>query len=192
MQWILWCVYRNWMLQRHIFFTGQGWHKTISGCIQVHRLHTTGTIQKELEDNKNKKYWCHLWWMKQQNGVTTLSQFPSQMAQYACTWTPHSIMKCSQDQCMRAYIEQHNPQLTNIWYMTLISASWGYHNLKFDKNSLFLTTFACHLAGTDLPDYHSVPAGDMFQQKMMRSSKMYKIFFGIADDILITGFYTNR
>ena len=35
------------------------------------------------------------------------------------------------------------PRLNNVKYMSIIDASWGYHNLKLDKKSLYLTTFAC-------------------------------------------------
>ena len=35
------------------------------------------------------------------------------------------------------------PRLNNVKYMSIIDASSGYHNLKLDKKSLYLTTFAC-------------------------------------------------
>ena len=35
------------------------------------------------------------------------------------------------------------PKLNNVKYMSIIDAISGYHNLKLDKKSLYLTTFAC-------------------------------------------------
>ena len=35
------------------------------------------------------------------------------------------------------------PKLNNVKYMSIIDASSGYHNLKLDKKSWYLTTFAC-------------------------------------------------
>ena len=35
------------------------------------------------------------------------------------------------------------PKLNNVKYLSLIDASSGYHNLKLDKRSSYLTTFAC-------------------------------------------------
>ena len=34
------------------------------------------------------------------------------------------------------------PKLNNVQYLYLIDASSGYHNLKLDERSSFLTTFA--------------------------------------------------
>ena len=35
------------------------------------------------------------------------------------------------------------PRLNNVNYMSLIDASLGYHKLKLDEKSLYLTTFTC-------------------------------------------------
>ena len=35
------------------------------------------------------------------------------------------------------------PQLNNVKYMSIIDASLGYHNLKLDEKSLYLTMFTC-------------------------------------------------
>ena len=35
------------------------------------------------------------------------------------------------------------PKLNNVQYMSIIDASSGYHNLKLDKQSFYLTTFSC-------------------------------------------------
>ena len=35
------------------------------------------------------------------------------------------------------------PMLNNVKYMSIIDASSGYHNLKLDEKSLYLTTFMC-------------------------------------------------
>ena len=34
------------------------------------------------------------------------------------------------------------PRLNNVQYMSIIDASLGYHNIKLDKQSSYLTTFA--------------------------------------------------
>ena len=38
------------------------------------------------------------------------------------------------------------PKLNNVQYMSIIDASSGYHNLKLDKQSSYLTTFSCPFA----------------------------------------------
>ena len=35
------------------------------------------------------------------------------------------------------------PKLNNVQYMSIIDVSLGYHNLKLDEKSSYLTTFAC-------------------------------------------------
>ena len=35
------------------------------------------------------------------------------------------------------------PKLNNVQYMSIMDASSGYHNLKPDKQSSYLTTFSC-------------------------------------------------
>ena len=35
------------------------------------------------------------------------------------------------------------PKLNNVRYLSIIDASSGYHNLKLDEKSSYLTTFAC-------------------------------------------------
>ena len=56
-------------------------------------------------------------------------------------------------------------KLNNVQYMSIIDVNSGYHNLKLDKQSSYLTTFAC-LFGRyrykHLP-FRAVLAGDMFQ-----------------------------
>ena len=37
------------------------------------------------------------------------------------------------------------PKLNNVKYLSIIDASSGYHNLKLDEKSLFLTTFMCQI-----------------------------------------------
>ena len=60
------------------------------------------------------------------------------------------------------------PKVTNAQYLSLIDASSGYHNLKLDAKSSYLTTFACQFGGyryKRLP-FGVAPAGDMFQRKI--------------------------
>ena len=69
--------------------------------------------------------------------------------------------------------------------MSIISASSGYHNLKLDMQSSYLTTFSCPFGR-----YHykcllfgAVLVGNMFQRKIDEID-----VFGIADDILVIGY----
>ena len=74
--------------------------------------------------------------------------------------------------------------------MSIINASTGYHNLKLDMQSSYLTTFSCpfgrfcykHLL------FGAVPAGDVFQRKIDKIFNDIPNVFGIADDILVTGY----
>ena len=81
------------------------------------------------------------------------------------------------------------PKLNNIQYLSIIDASLGYHNLKLDKKSSYLTTFACPFGRyryKQLP-FGAVLAGDMFQCKIDKMFNDMLNVFGIADDILVIG-----
>ena len=57
------------------------------------------------------------------------------------------------------------PKLNNVKYLSFIDASSGYHNLKLDQRSSYLTSFACQC---DRYRYKRLPfgaasTGDMFQ-----------------------------
>ena len=59
------------------------------------------------------------------------------------------------------------PKLNNVQYMSIINVNLGYHNLKLDKWSSYLTTFACPFGRYRykwLP-FGAAPAGDMFPCK---------------------------
>ena len=71
--------------------------------------------------------------------------------------------------------------------MSIIDASSGYHNLKLDKQSSYLTTFACPFGRyryKQLP-FGAVPVGNMFQHKINEIFNDMPNVFGIADDILV-------
>ena len=73
--------------------------------------------------------------------------------------------------------------------MSVIDASSGYHNLKLDKQSSYLTTFACPFGRytyKQLP-FGAALAGDMFQCKIAKIFNDMLNVFGIADDILVIG-----
>ena len=81
------------------------------------------------------------------------------------------------------------PKLNNVQYMSIINVSLGYHNLKLDKWSSYLTTFSCPFGRyryKHLP-FGAAPAGDMFQHKIDEIFNDMPNVFGIADDILVTG-----
>ena len=77
--------------------------------------------------------------------------------------------------------------------MSIIDASWGYHNLKLDKQSPYLTTFACPFGRyryKHLP-FGAVPAGNTFQRKIDKIFNDMLNVLGIADDILVIGYDTD-
>ena len=79
------------------------------------------------------------------------------------------------------------PKLNNVQYMSIINASSGYHSLKLDKQSSYLTTFSCPFGRycyKQLP-FRAAPAGDMFQWKIDKIFNDMPNVFGIADDILV-------
>ena len=81
------------------------------------------------------------------------------------------------------------PKLNNVRYMSIIDASSGYHNLKLDENSSYLT-FACQFGRYRykwLP-FGAVPVGDMFQHKIDEIFSDMPNVFGIVDDILVIGY----
>ena len=82
------------------------------------------------------------------------------------------------------------PKVNNVQYMSIIDASSGYHNLRLDKQSSYLTTFACLFGRYRckwLP-FRAVPAGNMFQCKIDDIFNNMSNVFGIADDILVIGY----
>ena len=72
----------------------------------------------------------------------------------------------------------------------LTDESSGYHNLKLDEQSSYLTTFSCPFGRYRyiwLPS-GVAPAGDMVQKKIDKLFQRLPNMFGIADNILIAGF----
>ena len=79
------------------------------------------------------------------------------------------------------------PKLNNVQYMSIINASSGYHNLKLDMWSSYLTTFSCPFDRyhyKHLP-FGAAPVGDMFQRKVDKIFNDIPNVFRIADDILV-------
>ena len=82
------------------------------------------------------------------------------------------------------------PKLNNVQCMSIIDVSSGYHKLKLDEKSSYLTTFTCpfgqywynHL------QFGAMPAGDMFRCKRDKIFSNMPNVFGIADDIFIIGY----
>ena len=74
--------------------------------------------------------------------------------------------------------------------MSIIDVSLGYHNLKLDKQSSYLTIFACPFGRyryKHLP-FGAAPAGNMFQHKIDEIFNDMPNVFGIADGILVIGY----
>ena len=74
--------------------------------------------------------------------------------------------------------------------MSIIDASSGYHNLKFDEKSSYLTMCACpfeqywykHLS------FRAAPVGDIFQHKIDEIFSDMPNVFGIMGVILVIGY----
>ena len=80
-----------------------------------------------------------------------------------------------------------------MYIITLIDVSSGYHKLKPDKNSSYLTTFLCQFGRysfTRLP-FRMVLEDDMFQWKIDEIFKDLSNVFGIADDFLIVRYVAD-
>ena len=71
--------------------------------------------------------------------------------------------------------------------MSIIDASSGYHNLKLDKKSSYLTTCACQLGRYRYKQllFRAAPVGNMFQCKIDEIFNDMPNVFGILDDILV-------
>ena len=84
-------------------------------------------------------------------------------------------------------------KLDNVKYLALLNAGSGYHNLKLDEKSSYLTTVTCQFGRyryKRLP-FGTAPAGDMIQLKVDKIFKDLPNIFGIADDILVVGSDSN-
>ena len=82
------------------------------------------------------------------------------------------------------------PKLNNVHYTLIIDMSSGYHNLKLDEKSSYLSIFVCPFGWYQykhLP-FGAVPAGDMFQCKIEKIFSDKPSVFGITDDILVIGY----
>ena len=82
------------------------------------------------------------------------------------------------------------PKLNNFRYLSIIDARSGYHNLKLDKRSPYLTTFACQFGKYRYKQLllGPAPVRNMFQCKIDEIFNDMPNIFGILDDILITGY----
>ena len=81
-------------------------------------------------------------------------------------------------------------KLDNAQCLSIIDASYGYHNLKLDKKPSYFTTVVCQFGRyrcKRLP-FGVAPAGDMFQRKTGEIFKYLSNVFGIADGILVVGY----
>ena len=81
------------------------------------------------------------------------------------------------------------PKLNNVKYIPIINVSSRYHNLKLDKKSSYLMTFACPFGRyryKELP-FRAAPVSKMFQCKIEKIFSDMPNVFGIVDDILVIG-----
>ena len=70
------------------------------------------------------------------------------------------------------------PKLNNTKYLSLINVSSGYHNLKLDEKSLYLTMFACQFERYQYkhPPFGKPPAGNIFQRKIDEFSMIGQMY----------------
>ena len=81
-------------------------------------------------------------------------------------------------------------RLAGVKYLKLIDASSGYHNLKLDEPSSYLTTVSFPFAKyryRRLP-LGLAPASDMLQRRIDKLFNELPYVFCITDDVLIAGF----
>ena len=86
------------------------------------------------------------------------------------------------------------PRLNNVQYMSITDVSSGYHNLRLDIQSSYLTTFASPFGRywyRCLP-FGAALVGTMFQCKVNEIYNDMPNVFGIADDILMIGYGKDR
>ena len=71
------------------------------------------------------------------------------------------------------------PKLNNAKYLSLIDASSGYQNVKFDEKSSYLTTFGCQFGWFRYKwiPFGVAPAGTMFQGKLMKFSMTCQMYW---------------
>ena len=73
------------------------------------------------------------------------------------------------------------PKPNNVQYTSIIDMSSGYHNLKLDEKSSYLTTFACPFGWYQdkcLP-FRAAPVSNMFQHKIDEISSDMPNMFGM-------------
>ena len=85
------------------------------------------------------------------------------------------------------------PKHNNVQYMSIIDVSLGYHNLKLDEKSSYLTIFACPFGQYQHKQllFRAAPVGDMFWCKIDEIFSDMPSIFGIADTILAIGYDEN-
>ena len=70
------------------------------------------------------------------------------------------------------------PKLNNVQYMSIIDVSSGYHSIKLDNQSSYLTMFACPFGSCrykHLP-FGAAPVGNMFQHKIDETLMTYLMY----------------
>ena len=126
--------------------------------------------------------------MKWLNGTTVLLKVPQPSD--TVLWCLDCMVEPStyKANTQRPNIKWYTTQINNASYMIIIDASSGYHNLKLDKKSSYLTIFACKFGRyrfNRLP-FGVGPAGDKW--KANEIFKGLPNVFDIADGILIVGY----
>ena len=85
-------------------------------------------------------------------------------------------------------------RLNNVQYMSIIDVSSGYHNLRLDMQSSYLTTFACSFGRCRCKHllFEEALVGNMFQHKINKIFNDMPNVFGIANNILVIGYDKDR
>ena len=81
------------------------------------------------------------------------------------------------------------PWLAVVKYIMLLLMTSRYHNLKLGEKSSYFNNLSCPFGRYRyMTPFPVAPTGDMFQRKIDKLFQGLSNVFGIADDILITGF----
>ena len=84
-------------------------------------------------------------------------------------------------------------RLNNVKCISIIDTCLGYHNLKLDEKSSYLTMFTCPFGWYQykLLLFRAVPVGNRFQCKIDKIFSYMPNTFGIMGDILVIGYNEN-
>ena len=127
-------------------------------------IHTMGSLKEELERLQSQQIkallgmdktskWCSFVQVLNGNGGVRLCLHPARFSN-ALTGPVHRGPK----------LNDILPKLSHVKYLMLIDASFGYHKLRIDEKSSYLTTFSCPFGRYQYTriSFRAAPVRDMF------------------------------